>query len=202
MHTRSSNSELVEPLSEPERTLNRRLRRLNRRVPFERRDEQPRVVYLPILDINYFRHFLNILENYNPIDVEPMWAAGCVVALSPGSPITIPETANEFSIKANHLTLVKGNQFCGRIKTDPHKHIHEFLKMLRNCHGHNLSKGNIIKTLAFANNYSSNSDTDKIMARMNAMTMKMDVEYKEIQSRSNHSTPDCNDDDTPMSREE
>nr|GEX46526.1 reverse transcriptase domain-containing protein [Tanacetum cinerariifolium] len=40
------------------------------------------------------------------------------------------------------------------------------------------------------------------MARIDAMTMKMDAQYKEIQSRSNHSTPDCNDDDIPMSREE
>ncbi|GJY25637.1 hypothetical protein Tco_0400363 [Tanacetum coccineum] len=130
--------------------------------------------------------------------------------------------------------------------------------MLRNCHGHNLAKGNIIKifyhdlnettqevlnaaaggiflyktpnqayqlledkvllkldwaknqkpkeiirkTVAFADEGSSNSDTDKIMAKMDAMTMKMDAQYKEIQSRSNHSTPDYNDDDTPMSREE
>ncbi|GJW44493.1 zinc finger BED domain-containing protein RICESLEEPER 2 [Tanacetum coccineum] len=56
---------------------------------------------------------------------------------------------------------------------------------------------------------SSNSDIDKIMARMDAMTMKIDAQYKEIQSRAkcnqcggNHSTTDCNDDDTPMSREE
>ncbi|GJS84489.1 reverse transcriptase domain-containing protein [Tanacetum coccineum] len=50
-----------------------------------------------------------------------------IVLLTPGSAITIPETANEFAIKGNHLTLVKGNQFDGRTKTDPHKHIHEFL---------------------------------------------------------------------------
>ncbi|GKD35577.1 hypothetical protein Tco_1251086 [Tanacetum coccineum] len=65
MHTRTSNSELFEPLPEPERTLNRRIRRCNRRVPFEQRNSpptQPRVVYVPILDINYFRHFLDILE--------------------------------------------------------------------------------------------------------------------------------------------
>ncbi|GJY83140.1 hypothetical protein Tco_0496516 [Tanacetum coccineum] len=49
---------------------------------------------------------------------------------------------------------------------------------------------------------SSNSDTDKIMARMDAMTMKMDAQYKYIQSRSNLPTPDYNDDDTAMSREE
>ncbi|GJR93680.1 reverse transcriptase domain-containing protein [Tanacetum coccineum] len=44
-----------------------------------------------------------------------------------GSAITIPETAYEFAIKGKDLTLVKGNQFDGRSKTDPHKHIHEFL---------------------------------------------------------------------------
>ncbi|GJX19125.1 reverse transcriptase domain-containing protein [Tanacetum coccineum] len=63
------------------------------------------------------------------MDDEPMWAADHVVALTPGSAITIPETANEFAIKGNHLTLVKGNQFDGRTKTDPHKHIHEFLRI-------------------------------------------------------------------------
>ncbi|GJT73106.1 reverse transcriptase domain-containing protein [Tanacetum coccineum] len=247
-----------------------------------------------------------------------MWAADHVVAPTPGFAITIPETANEFAIKGNHLTLVKGNQFDGRNKTDPHKHIHEFLgiydmfkyrdtenevarlimfplsltgeaktwldelnegtiktwdelrtafisrffppalfdrllgeiqafsqhekksltddwlcmkEMLQNCHGHNLSKGNIIKifyhglseitqevlnaaaggiflfktpnqayqlledkvllkldwaksqktksflkkTVAFTDEGSNNSNTDKIMARMDAMTLKMDA---------------------------
>ncbi|GJV54546.1 reverse transcriptase domain-containing protein [Tanacetum coccineum] len=63
------------------------------------------------------------------MDDEPMWAAGHVVAPTPGSAITIPETANEFAIKGNHLTLVKGNLFDGRTKTNPHKHIHEFLRI-------------------------------------------------------------------------
>ncbi|GJR86202.1 hypothetical protein Tco_0210213 [Tanacetum coccineum] len=63
------------------------------------------------------------------MDDEPIWAADRVVALTPGSAITILETANEFAIKGNHLTLVKGNQFDGRTKTDPHKHIHEFLRI-------------------------------------------------------------------------
>ncbi|GKC43767.1 hypothetical protein Tco_1061489 [Tanacetum coccineum] len=130
MHTRASNSELVEPLLEPERTLNRRRRRRNRRVPFDQRNNPPKnpgIVYPPILDINNFRHFLVTLENLYPIDNEPMWAADRVVAPTPGSSITIPETANKFAIKGNHLTLVKGNQFDGRTKNDPHKHIHEFL---------------------------------------------------------------------------
>ncbi|GJQ98277.1 reverse transcriptase domain-containing protein [Tanacetum coccineum] len=130
MHTRASNFKLVEPLAEPERTLNRRLCRRNRSVPYDQRNnplQHPRIVYPPILNINYFCHFLGILRNYDPMDDEPMWAADRVVAPTPGSAITIPETANEFAIKGTHLTLVKGNQFDGRTKTDPHKHIYEFL---------------------------------------------------------------------------
>ncbi|GJT22142.1 hypothetical protein Tco_0892079 [Tanacetum coccineum] len=102
------------------------------RVPFEQRNEppaQPKVVYAPILDINYFRYFPDVLENYNLIDDEPMWVANGVVASTLGSAITIPKTTNEFTIKGNHLTLVKGNQFDDRIKTYPHKYIHEFLKI-------------------------------------------------------------------------
>ncbi|GKD86621.1 reverse transcriptase domain-containing protein [Tanacetum coccineum] len=130
-------------------------------------------------------------------------------------------------------------------------------EMLRNCHGHNLSKGNIIKifyhglseitqevlnaaaggiflykipnqayqlledkvllkldwaknqktksslkkTIAFADEGSNNPDTNKIMARMDAMTIKMDAQYKELQSRANQPTPDLDDDDMPMSCE-
>ncbi|GKD94398.1 hypothetical protein Tco_1374235 [Tanacetum coccineum] len=33
------------------------------------------------------------------MDDEPMWAVDCVVALTPGSVITIPKTTNEFAIK-------------------------------------------------------------------------------------------------------
>ncbi|GJV76310.1 reverse transcriptase domain-containing protein [Tanacetum coccineum] len=246
-----------------------------------------------------------------------MWAADHVGALTPEIAITIPETANEFAIKGNHLTLVKGNQFDCRTKIDPHKHIHEFLgicdmfkyrdteneairlmtfplsltreaktwldelneeirdfsqhenesltdawlrmkEMLRNCHGHNLSKGNIIKifyhglseitqeilnaaaggiflyktpnqayqlledkvllkldwaknkktksslkkTVAFADEGNNNSDTDKIMARTDAMTLKMDAQYKELHSNAKKTKPNLDEDDIPMSREE
>ncbi|GJZ63958.1 reverse transcriptase domain-containing protein [Tanacetum coccineum] len=102
MHARASSSALVQPLPEPERTLNRRLRRRNRRVPFDQRNNLPqhsRIVYPPIININYFRHFLDILQNYDLMDDEPMWAADRVVAPTLGFAITILETANEFAIK-------------------------------------------------------------------------------------------------------
>ncbi|GJZ86831.1 reverse transcriptase domain-containing protein [Tanacetum coccineum] len=254
MHVRASNSELVEPLPEPEHTLNHRLRRRNRRVPFDQRKnppQLPRIVYPPILNINYFSHFLDILQNYDPMDDEPMWAIDRVVATTPGFTITIPETANKFSIKEIRAFSQHENESLNdawiRIK-----------EMLRNCHGHNMSKGNIIKifyhglneitqevlnsaaggiflyktpnqayqllkdkvllkldwaknqktkssfkkTVAFAAEGNSNFDTNKIMAQMDAMTIKMDAQYKELQSRAKQPTPDLDDNDIPMSREE
>ncbi|GJT32896.1 hypothetical protein Tco_0923315 [Tanacetum coccineum] len=62
-------------------------------------------------------------------------------------------------------------------------------------------KSSFKKKVAFAAEGGSNFDTDKIMARMDAMTMKIDAQYKDFQSRSK-SNPDHNDDDIPMSREE
>ncbi|GJT99425.1 hypothetical protein Tco_1109764 [Tanacetum coccineum] len=63
-------------------------------------------------------------------------------------------------------------------------------------------KSSLKKTVAFVDEGSSNSDTDKIIARMDAMTMKMNAQYKEFQSRSKQPNPDHNDDDKPMSPEE
>ncbi|GJR14797.1 reverse transcriptase domain-containing protein, partial [Tanacetum coccineum] len=58
-----------------------------------------------------------------------------------------------------------------------------------------------MKTVAFADEGSSNSNTDKIMARMDAITQKMDARYKELQSNTKQTTkPDLDEDDTPISR--
>ncbi|GJS74190.1 hypothetical protein Tco_0707031 [Tanacetum coccineum] len=54
---------------------------------------------------------------------------------------------------------------------------------------------------AIKDEISSNSDTDKIMARIDAMTMKMDAQYKEMQSHLNHSILEHDEDDKPMSAE-
>ncbi|GJX49005.1 reverse transcriptase domain-containing protein [Tanacetum coccineum] len=149
------------------------------------------------------------------MDDEPMWAADRVFTTTPGSVITILETANEFAIKALfdlHLGEIRAfSQHENESLTDAWLHVKE---MLRNCHGHNLSKGNIIKifyhglneitqeVLNAAVGGNINFDTYKIMARMDAITIKMDAQYKELQSHVKQPTPDLNDDDIPMSREE
>ncbi|GJW09562.1 integrase, catalytic region, zinc finger, CCHC-type containing protein [Tanacetum coccineum] len=54
-----------------------------------------------------------ILQNYDPMDDEPMWAADHVVALTFGSAITIPKTANKFAIKEedSKVPLILGRPF-------------------------------------------------------------------------------------------
>ncbi|GJU45105.1 reverse transcriptase domain-containing protein [Tanacetum coccineum] len=220
MHTRASNSKLVEPLPEPERTLNRRLCRQNRRVPFNQRNnppQNPRIVYLPILDINYFRHFLITIQNPYLMDDEPMWAADRVVASTPGFVITIPETANEFAIKGNiikifyhglsEITQEVLNAAAGGIllyKTPNQAYqLLEDKVLLKLVWAKNQkTKSSLKKTIDLAAKGSSNTDTNKIMSRMDAMTIKMDAMYKELQSCTKQPTPDLNEDDIPMSREE
>ncbi|GJS63282.1 hypothetical protein Tco_0677846 [Tanacetum coccineum] len=134
------------------------------------------------------------------MDDEPMWAADRVVAPTPGSAITIPETANEFAIKGNAQKL----PWSQSVQRQYHQNL--LLRSQRNnprsskCRSWWLkTKSSLKKTVAFAVEGSSNSDTNKIMARMDAMTMKMGAQYKDFQSRSK---PNLDDDDIPMLHEE
>ncbi|GJT16810.1 hypothetical protein Tco_0875516 [Tanacetum coccineum] len=158
-----------------------RLRRRNIRVPYDQINnppQHPRIVYPPVLNINYFRHFLDILRNYDLMDDEPMWAADHVVAPTSGSAITIPKTANEFAIKEKQkhgwtnsakelskhgmnfkplsLAISFPPALFDRLLEEIRafsQHKNESLtdawlrmkEMLRNSHGYNMSKGNIMK---------------------------------------------------------
>ncbi|GKD01502.1 hypothetical protein Tco_1171776, partial [Tanacetum coccineum] len=64
------------------------------------------------------------------------------------------------------------------------------------------TKSSLKKIVAFADEGSNNFDTDKIMARMDAMTLEMDAQYKELQTHSKKTKPDLDEDDIPISREE
>ncbi|GJW79117.1 reverse transcriptase domain-containing protein [Tanacetum coccineum] len=145
------------------------------------------------------------------MDDEPTYAADHVVTLTLGSAITIPETTNGFAIKRNHLTLVKGNQFDGTIKTVPHKHIHEFLRIC-DIFKYRDTKNEAVCLMMFPLSHTGEAKTwldklnegtiETIMARMDAMAMKIDAQYKEFQSRSKQPNPDHNNDDKHISPEE
>ncbi|GJZ66402.1 hypothetical protein Tco_0623098 [Tanacetum coccineum] len=64
------------------------------------------------------------------------------------------------------------------------------------------TKSSLKKTVAFATEGPSKTNTDKIMARMDAMTIKIDAQYKVLQSHTKHPTSDLDEDDMPVSREE
>nr|GEU76034.1 reverse transcriptase domain-containing protein [Tanacetum cinerariifolium] len=200
MRTHASNSELVERLPKPERTLNRRLCRRNRRVPFDQRNnppQHPRIVYPPILNINYFCHFLDILRNYDPMDDEPMWAVDCVVTPTPSFAITIHETANEFAIKEIRAFSQHENESL----TDAWLRMKEMLRD-RQAGGiflyktpnqaYQLLEDKVLLKLDWAKNRKTKSSLKKTAAFTD----------KELQSHAKQPTPDLDDDDMPMSREE
>ncbi|GJS49211.1 putative ribonuclease H-like domain-containing protein [Tanacetum coccineum] len=101
---------------------------------------------------------------------------------------------NYFQLSDSHLLILKCSETCM---------VKNLLKgyTYQNSSIHCLNKITQ-EVLNAAAGGSSNSDTDKIMARMDAMTMKMDAQYKELQSRVKQPTPNLNNDDIPMSREE
>nr|GEW53504.1 reverse transcriptase domain-containing protein [Tanacetum cinerariifolium] len=159
------------------------------------------------------------------MDDEPMWAADRVVVLAPGSAITIPEIANEMLQNCHTHNLSKGNIikilyhglskitqevlnvtaggiFLYKTPNQAYQLLEDKVLLKLDWAKNQKTKSSLKKTVAFVDEGSSNSNTDKIMARMDAMTIKMDARYKEIQSRTKQSTPDLDDDGMPMSREE
>ncbi|GKA77093.1 hypothetical protein Tco_0783554 [Tanacetum coccineum] len=131
------------------------------------------------LSMRFTRRHLKIKRNkaQDPIDDEPMWAADRVVASTPGSAITIPETANEFAIKAGCIFFYKTPNHAYQLLEDK-----VLLKL--DWAKNQKTQTSLKKTVAFTDEGSSNTNTDKIMAQMDAMTTKIDAQYKELQSRA------------------
>nr|GEX93643.1 reverse transcriptase domain-containing protein [Tanacetum cinerariifolium] len=102
------------------------------------------------------------------MDDEPMWTADRVVASTLGSAIIIPETANEFAIKASGIFLYK-------TPNQTYQFLEDKVLLKLGWAKNQKTKSSLKKTVAFADEGNSNSDTDKIMARIDAMTLKMDA---------------------------
>ncbi|GJY69999.1 hypothetical protein Tco_0472981 [Tanacetum coccineum] len=151
------------------------------------------------------------------MDDDPMWAADHVVAPTLGSAITIPETTNEFTIKGNIIKIfyhglseitqevlnaAAGGIFLYKTPNQAYQLLEDKVLLKLDWAKNQKTKSSLKKTVAFADEGSSNTDTDKIMTRMDAITIKMDAQYKELQSRAKQPTSDLDDDDIPMSREE
>ncbi|GJT62783.1 reverse transcriptase domain-containing protein, partial [Tanacetum coccineum] len=107
-----------------------------------------------------------------------------------------------FEINQEVLNAIAGGIFLYKIPNQAYQLLENKVLLKLDWAKNQKTKSSLKKTVAFAAEGSSNFDTDKIMARMDAMTMKMDVQYKELQSRAKKPTPNLNEDDKPMSREE
>ncbi|GJU58210.1 hypothetical protein Tco_1235976 [Tanacetum coccineum] len=141
-------------------------------------------------------------------DDQPMWGNNQAVAPTLAAAIIPVELGDNFKVKGHHLSMIKDRQFDGRTRATPHKHIAEFIKIygmfrydntnvnsiklklfLSSLSGeakvwyNELSPGSkdikaipIRKTVAFA----EGSDNSMLMEKMEALTTKIDSQFKEI----------------------
>ncbi|GKE05739.1 hypothetical protein Tco_1397757, partial [Tanacetum coccineum] len=116
--------------------------------------------------------------------------ADLVVAPTPGSAITILETANEFAIKGNIIKIfyhglseitqevlnaTAGGIFLYKTPNQAYQLLEDKVLLKLDWAKNQKTKSSLKKTIAFTDEGNNNSDTNKIMARMDAMTLKMDA---------------------------
>ncbi|GJR43814.1 reverse transcriptase domain-containing protein [Tanacetum coccineum] len=62
-------------------------------------------------------------------DDQPMWSSTKTVAPTPSSAIVQLPISNNFHIKGTHMQMIRDNKFDGRISSDPHRHVADFLEI-------------------------------------------------------------------------
>ncbi|GJV37625.1 reverse transcriptase domain-containing protein [Tanacetum coccineum] len=62
-------------------------------------------------------------------DDQPMWSSTRTVAPTPNSAIIQLPISYNFHIKGTHMKLIRDNQFDGRIRSDPYRHVADFLEI-------------------------------------------------------------------------
>ncbi|GJZ00784.1 reverse transcriptase domain-containing protein [Tanacetum coccineum] len=137
MQTRSAGQDPTTPYFEPERFIRQTLRKKkkqNQFIPIE--DRVPKAKYPP------FKNPFEAEVIYNPFldlpfpmaDDQAMWGNNQVIAPTPGATIIAVDLRDNFTVKGHHLSMIKDRQFIGRSRTNPHKHITEFVKVCRMFH--------------------------------------------------------------------
>ncbi|GJZ47844.1 reverse transcriptase domain-containing protein [Tanacetum coccineum] len=62
-------------------------------------------------------------------DDQPMWGNNRAVAPTPEVAIVAVDLGDNFTVKGYHISMIKDQQFDGRSRVEPHKHIAEFIKV-------------------------------------------------------------------------
>ncbi|GJY55496.1 reverse transcriptase domain-containing protein [Tanacetum coccineum] len=240
MHARASNSELVEPLPEPERnhlTLvkgnqfdGRTKTDPHKHIheflkicdSFKYRDTKNEAVRLMMFPLSLTGEAKTWLDELNEGTIET-WdelqtafisrffppalfdqLLGEIRAFSQHENESLTDAwlrMKEIEITQEVLNAAAGGIFLYKTPNQAYQLLEDKVLLKLDWAKNQKTKSSLKKTVAFADEGSSNSDTDKIMARMDAMTLKMDAQYKKLQSNSKKTKPDLDEDDIPMSHE-
>ncbi|GKB30901.1 hypothetical protein Tco_0870302 [Tanacetum coccineum] len=82
---------------------------------------------------------------------QPMWSSTRTVAPIPSSAIIQLSISNNFHIKGTHMQMIWDNQFDWRIRSDPHRHVADFLEISSLFHyGENQEEAVMLRTFPFS----------------------------------------------------
>ncbi|GJR29647.1 RNA-directed DNA polymerase, eukaryota, reverse transcriptase zinc-binding domain protein [Tanacetum coccineum] len=107
----------------------------------------------------HYRHVRNESQNLPdspPITVidpddQPMWSSTRTVAPTPSFAIIQLHLPNNFPIKGTHKQMIQDNQFDGRIQSNSHRHVADFLKISNLFqYGENQEGAIILRTFPFS----------------------------------------------------
>ncbi|GJU69023.1 hypothetical protein Tco_1255282 [Tanacetum coccineum] len=84
------------------------------------------------------------------LDDQPMWSSTRTVAPTPSSAIVQLPISNNFHIKGTHMQMIRDIQFYGRIRSDPHRHVTDFLEVSNLFqYGENQEEAVMLRTFPF-----------------------------------------------------
>nr|GEV29445.1 reverse transcriptase domain-containing protein [Tanacetum cinerariifolium] len=84
-------------------------------------------------------------------DDQLMWSSTMTVAPTPSSAIVQLPISNNFRIKGTHMQMIQDNQFDGRIQSDPHRYVANFLEISNLFqYGENQEEAVMLRTFPFS----------------------------------------------------
>ncbi|GJX41766.1 hypothetical protein Tco_0256756 [Tanacetum coccineum] len=84
-------------------------------------------------------------------DDQPMWSSTRTIAPTPSSAIIQRLISDNFCIKGTHMQMIRDNQFDGRIRSDPHQHVADFLEISNLLqYGENQEEAVMLRTFPFS----------------------------------------------------
>nr|GEZ61042.1 reverse transcriptase domain-containing protein [Tanacetum cinerariifolium] len=84
-------------------------------------------------------------------DDQPMWSSTRTVIPTPSSAIVQIRFPNNFRIKGTHMQVIQDDQFDGRIRSDPHRHVANFLEISNLFqYSRNQEEGVMLRTFPFS----------------------------------------------------